>query len=102
MINKMDKYTIINLRKKGMSFRKIALELGIDRKTVSRICHTYFNAQEVITTKTSLVGVNDEITEMIIGDIKYDTSRRGNRKLTPEIKQRICEIKDFEKDKTTK
>lgn len=53
MINKMDKYTIINLRKKGMSFRKIALELGIDRKTVSRICHTYFNAQEIITTKTS-------------------------------------------------
>lgn len=100
MINKMDKYTIINLRKKGMSFRKIALELGIDRKTVSRICHTYFNAQEIITTKTSLVGVNDEITEMIIGDIKYDTSRRGNRKLTPEIKQRICEIMDFEKDKT--
>lgn len=68
MINKMEKYTIINSRKKGMSFRKIALELGIDRKTVSRICHTYFNAQEVFVTR--IIGFLWELQQFSLQGVK--------------------------------
>ena len=46
MINKMDKYSIITLKKKRILFRQIAKDLGIDCKTVSKIWHQYSSAQE--------------------------------------------------------
>ena len=41
MINKMDKYTIIKLKLKGKSFRQIARDTGIDRKTISKYWKDY-------------------------------------------------------------
>lgn len=78
MINKMDKYSIITLKKKGCSFRNIAKQLGIDRKTVSKIWHQYSNAKEsLISSQGEITSLDqDSITEQIIGDMKYDTSNR--------------------------
>ena len=102
MINKMDKYSIITLKKKGCSFRNIAKQLGIDRKTVSKIWHQYSNAKEsLISSQGEITSLDqDSITEQIIGDIKYDTSNRKKVKLTPDIQKRIAELLDFEDLKT--
>ena len=102
MINKMDKYSIITLKKKGSSFRKIANELGIDRKTVSKIWHQYSSAKEsLISSQGQLNSLEqDAITEQIIGDIKYDISNRNKVKLTLEIQKRIAELLEFENLKT--
>src|SRR5690554_2878684 len=102
MINKMDKYSIITLKKKGCSFRNIAKQLGIDRKTVSKIWHQYSNAKEfLISSQGEITSLDqDSITEQIIGDMKYDTSNRKKVKLTPDIQKRIAELLDFEDLKT--
>ena len=102
MINKMDKYSIITLKKKGSSFRQIAKDLGIDRKTVSKIWHQYSSAKEsLISSQGQLNSLEqDAITEQIIGEIKYDASNRSKVKLTPEIQKRIAELLEFEDLKT--
>ena len=104
MINIMDKYTIITLKNKGLSNRQIAKDLNIDRKTVSKIYNQYRIAQNtLLSSKGELAPVElDTITEQIIGDIKYDSSKRGKVKLTPEIQKRIAELLDFEKEKTNR
>lgn len=76
MINKMDKYTIINLKKNGMSFRKIAHQLSIDRRTVASIWNAYEQAQEEIILSNNESSVDDSIVDMAIGNIKYDVSNR--------------------------
>lgn len=100
MINKMDKYSIINLRKKGDSFRKIAKELSIDRKTVARVCKEFDQNMEMLINDSNDGLQIETTTERIIGNIKYDSKNRANRKLTSEIKSRICELLNFEDVKT--
>lgn len=99
MINKMDKYTIINLKKNGMSFRKIAQQLSIDRRTVASIWNAYEQAQEEIILSNNESSVDDSIVDMAIGNIKYDVSNRKKRKLNSDIKKRIFELLDFESKK---
>lgn len=100
MINKMDRYSIINLKNKGMSFRKIAKQLNVDRKTVSKICREYELAKAELENVCDDSLATDRITETIIGNRKYNSNNRSKRKLTPEIKARICELLEFEKEKT--
>ncbi len=98
----MDKYSIITLKKKGLSFRKIAKDLDIDRKTVAKIWHQYSSAKESLISSQGNISSLDQdcITEQIIGDIKYDASNRIKIKLTPEIQKRIAELLEFEDLKT--
>lgn len=96
----MDKYTIITLKKKGISFRQIAKELEIDRKTVSKIWKTYQKAQlELFERVESPEKLDDGLVETIVGDIKYDTQNRSKRKMTDEVKKRILELLDLEETK---
>lgn len=95
----MNKYTIINLKKNGMSFRKIAEHLDIDRKTVSRIWKQYQKAHhDLITVEENQS--NNQTLDNLIFENKYDSSNRGKRKLTEDIKSRIYELLDFEKMKS--
>lgn len=41
VLKKMDRYSIINLKQKGISNRQISRELGVNRKTVARIWNAY-------------------------------------------------------------
>ena len=100
MINKMDRYSIINLRNKGMSFRKIAKQLNVDRKTVSKIYREYELANENLMNYQDGSVSKEYATELIVGNQNYDSSNRSKRKLTPEIKARISDLLEFEKQKT--
>jgi transposase len=100
VISKMDKYTIITLKKKGISFRQIAKELEIDRKTVSKIWKTYQKAQLDLFERVEVVEKpDDSLVETIVGDIKYDIQNRGKRKMTEEVKKRILELLELEEAK---
>lgn len=101
MIERMDKYTIITLKKKGESFRSISKILGIDRKTVSKIWNTYIAAEAtLISSADKDILEENQITETIIGSIKYDSSNRKKTKLTESVKKRIVELIEFENEKT--
>ena len=73
MINKMDKYSIINLRKKGDSFRKIAKELSIDRKTVARVCKEFDQNMEMLINDSNDGLQIETTTERITGNIVFVT-----------------------------
>ena len=78
MINKMDRYSIINLRNKGMSFRKIAKQLNVDRKTVSKIYREYELANENLMNSQDESVSKESATELIVGNQNYDSSNRIN------------------------
>lgn len=69
MINKMDRYSIINLKNKGMSFRKIAKQLNVDRKTVSKIYREYEQANENLMSSQDQLVSKESATELIVGII---------------------------------
>ena len=81
MINKMDRYSIINLKNKGMSFRKIAKQLNVDRKTVSKIYREYEQANENLMSSQDQLVSKESATELIVGNHNYDSSNRSKRKL---------------------
>ena len=54
MLILMDRYSIINLKKKGKSDRAVAKDLGIDRKTVAKYWKNY---------KESLDSLSDNCSE---------------------------------------
>lgn len=99
VVKKMEKYAIITMKKKGMSFRKIALELGIDRKTVAKIWRVYESAQEELVILSGAKRVDEKLVDQAIAEIKYSSVNRSNRKLTFEIIQRINELLGQETEK---
>jgi transposase len=101
VINQMNKYTIINLKQKGYSNRKIARELGIDRRTIGKIWNDYLEARTRLETNPGLPREEKEkLTQIITGNKPYDSSNRRRRKLTPEVQSRILCILEQEEIKT--
>ena len=91
MMQKMDRYTIITLKKRGLSFRKIAAELGVDRKTVSKVWTKYCEAESMLLQSSAgVVELDDNLVETLVGEAKYDVSNRGKRKLNEEVKMRVA------------
>lgn len=100
VFNKMDKYSIINLKIKGLSNRKIAVQLGINRKTVGKIWTDYCDAQNQLLTQPQLTqGEREKLTELVINR-SYNSESRTKRKLTPEVLKRLYEILEDEETKT--
>lgn len=100
VINQMNKYTIINLKLKGFSNRKIAKELGIDRKTIGKLWTEYCDAQEKLKSQTLSEQEREQLTLRVISGNRYNVSTRSRRKLTPSVESRIIEILDAEDLKT--
>ena len=95
----MDKYTIIHLKRKGQSNRKIASELGIDRKTVAKVWNNYQSAQFQLVSRPDLTKEEIErLTEEIVNH-SYNSQNRINLKLTPEVFKRIADILTDEEEK---
>lgn len=96
----MDKYSIITLKKKGHSNRKIARELGINRKTVARIWKTYQDAQNELARQKDLTKEDiEKLTDKIVS-WSYDATGRSKRKLTADVLKRIADILEMEEEKT--
>ena len=92
----MDKHAIIKLKEKGISNRKAADILGINRKTIA----TYWNAhkanEKLLNNPKSDV---KEIQEKICEAPKYDSANRKSRKYSPEMDSKLDEILENESEK---
>ena len=98
MIDLMDKSSIIKLKEKGFSNRKIQEMLKIDRKTVAKYWNEYKeNLQKLNNTKDSLE--IKEIQERIVATPKYNSENRVRRKITDAFLKELNKILEDEKQK---
>ncbi len=95
----MDKYTIITLKKKGLSNRQIAKQLRVDRKTVAKVWATYTDAQDAIINNEMEPKQYEGVIEAVLGETSYDSSQRTKRKFTQEIQKRVVELLESEEEK---
>lgn len=84
----MDKHAIVKLVQKGHSDRKIALDTGINRKTVAK----YRREHEMLIKDLEAGGDVKRIQEQLTAEPKYDSSTRRPIKYTPEIDETLDEI----------
>ncbi len=85
----MDKYTIINLKRKENSNREIERITGINRKTVAKYWDLYIKQSELLEDSHEDI---PEVQEAIVSAPKYDSSGRSSRKYTDEMDQRLDQI----------
>ncbi|MCP3921557.1 MAG: IS21 family transposase [Desulfobacterales bacterium] len=88
---------IIRYMNKGDSIRKIAREMGINRKTVNRYIDRYSIAQQALLA--SGVSKSEEHIESLIATPKYDSSNRSRRKVTEEVIEKIKGYLDLNREK---
>lgn len=99
VITRMKQYEIISEYRKGTSFRKIASMLGVDRKTVAKICHEYDqHTKDILSNDDDKK--RDIVTEKLVEKRRYSTSKRQPRVFTKEIQQRMQDFWDEEVLKT--
>ena len=102
MLNIMDRYSIIKLKRRGYSNRACARELGIDRKTVASYWNDY---QSAINALDETGGSKDDlraIQERIVESPQYDSSKRRPVKYTDELDAFIDSIFEEEEKKAQK
>jgi len=91
----MEKSTIITLKLNGKSNRKIAKEIGVDRKTVAG----YWKEYQLLLSQLQPDGDNRALQEQIISAPQYNSSTRTPLKYTPIIDAAIDLILDSEAKK---
>lgn len=91
MITLKDKQQIIIAAfLEGKSFRSIARETNIDRKTVSKYVRRYEESRQKLLSENRQEGVDPrEIIDDIVSKPTYQVTNREKRKLTAEIVNRI-------------
>lgn len=95
----MDRYTIINLKLKGISNREIAKQLSIDRKTVARYWNEYQKATCDLENCDDNIDDIRAIQERIVEAPHYDSSKRIPKKYTDELDAYVDRILDAEEEK---
>lgn len=101
MITIFDKGQIIKLKENGLSNRKVAFEVGINRKTVAKIWNKHLSLTESLTTNLEINKLR-EIQEQIIAKPSYNSSNRKPRKFNDEMEALIDDILEKESIKDTK
>lgn len=90
MINLLEKQQIIIAAYlDGKSYRSIAKEIGISRKTVSKYVREYEKARIQLLDTEGNEGDIRELIDTIVEKPKYNSQNRLKRKLTPEIIEEI-------------
>ncbi|MGD1822242.1 MAG: IS21/IS408/IS1162 family transposase [Pleomorphochaeta sp.] len=92
----MDYYSIIKLKQKGFSNRKVSKMLSIDRKTIARYWNKYVEQQELLKDEKSN---HREIQEKICTAPTYDSSTRKCRKFSDEMDHFLNQILEEEVEK---
>lgn len=97
MMGNMDKGKLIGMKKAGMSTRAVARETGHDRKTIARIWNEYLRlSAELEKPCADVKGIQEQMTS----EPRYKTSKRGKRKYTEELDERLRDIDAEERVKT--
>ncbi|WP_172974014.1 helix-turn-helix domain-containing protein [Fundicoccus ignavus] len=91
MIRRMKQFDVISRHRQGESYRHIARELGIDRKTVKAICDRYKEGMDALVSSKSEQEVEDA-TEQLVLTRSYDSSKRRTRTYTPTVEARMKEL----------
>ena len=73
----------------GKSYRSIAKEIGISRKTVAKYVREYEKARLSLLDSNGNEGDIRELIDSIVEKPKYNSQNRNKRKLTPEIVEEI-------------
>lgn len=88
VLNMIDLYTIINLKRKGKSNRDIARECSWDRKTVNKYWNHYnYKVEELGEENVNVTLIQEEMLK-----VKYDTTNRSYRKYNEEMDQLLERI----------
>jgi DNA-binding transcriptional regulator YhcF (GntR family) len=95
----MDKYAIIKLKKEGISNRKAAKLLSINRKTVARYWNEYQEQQHLLQSKENDPKVTQKIQEEICSEPTYNTKGRKAYRYTEEMDLFLDEILENEAEK---
>lgn len=98
MLDIMDEFTIIQLKLKGWSNRKIERECGYDRKTVARYWNGYLEKKKMIEECRSPER-SRLLQEELLEPLPYNTSSRQKRKYNAEIDSLLDKILDDEEHK---
>lgn len=81
---------IISAYLEGKSYRSIAKEIGINRKTIAKYVKEYEDARKQLLDNTGAKEGNvRELIDSIVEKPKYNSQNRQNRKLTQEIIEEI-------------
>lgn len=88
MLTHMDRYTIIKLKERGYSNRQIAVQTGVDRKTVAKYWNEYSTAIHMPQDLDNWSTIQSEI----VNGRTYDTSHRMKRKYNDQIDDLLDEI----------
>ena len=87
----MQKYQIIQLKKKGWSNNRIHKEFGFSRNTIRKYWNEYQEGcNKLIQNGTGIV--DHDVIESLIENPKYDSSNRKPRKYTQEIDDLLRKI----------
>jgi len=91
------KSEVVALKNQGFSNREVARRTGLNRETVSK----YWSAYQQKRHELQQQGVDERLIQEVLTQEKaeYDTSKRGKRKYTREIENRLNELLDSEKRK---
>ena len=93
MIGQMDKLEIISRHLSGQSNRRIARELGLNRKTVNKYIAEYSSKQEELTGSKQLTQEQiRNLTEEITSAPEYKKRNSPPRKWTKEMDEFLDEI----------
>lgn len=91
VIRRMKQFDVISRYRQGESYRHIARELGIDRKTVKAICDRHKKGIDALNSSKSEQEV-EEATEQLVLTRSYDSSKRRARAYTPAVESRMKEL----------
>ncbi len=96
MIELMDKHAIIKLKQQGMSNRKAARLLGVNRKTIAKYWNEHLEQSKLLMEPDVNI---EEIQEKLCQAPTYNAKSRKARKYTTEIDSRLDEILESEVEK---
>lgn len=97
----VDKWKILIQKQKGLSNRRVAEELGIDRKTVAKYWKEYNQSLNKLLSEQPDADIR-ELQSEIVTKPRYDISSRGPVKYTKEIDALLDSIFESEEEKSKK
>ena len=99
MVNFMEKAKIIEFHNRGLSNRKIAVVLGINRMTVNKYVRQYKDAHKAIRQNPGNVENIRKFQEILASEPKYSSRKRTDRKYSKEIDSVLNRILEEEEIK---